>query len=81
MVIMAASGIRKLTFLDILAWRNKWGEVSSRILVNGQEVKDEEFQKVTGFVDQDAHFDYLWNSLVQYTFEIAQEHEFWGKKV
>lgn len=53
MAIMGASGAGKSTFLDILARRNKRGEVSGRMLVNGREVKDEEFQKVTGFVDQE----------------------------
>lgn len=53
MAIMGASGAGKSTFLDILARRNKRGEVSGTMLVNGREVKDEEFQKVTGFVDQE----------------------------
>jgi len=53
MAIMGVSGAGKSTFLDILARRNKRGEVSGRMLVNGREVTDEEFQKVTGFVDQE----------------------------
>ncbi len=53
MAIMGASGAGKSTFLDIMARRNKRGEVSGKMLVNGREVKDEEFQKVTGFVDQE----------------------------
>lgn len=53
MAIMGASGAGKSTFLDILARKNKRGEVSGTMLVNGREVKDEEFQKVTGFVDQE----------------------------
>ncbi|KXN86065.1 putative ATP-dependent permease [Leucoagaricus sp. SymC.cos] len=53
MAIMGASGAGKSTFLDILARRNKRGAISGNMLVNGREVKDDEFKKVTGFVDQE----------------------------
>ncbi|KAF5359246.1 hypothetical protein D9756_003527 [Leucocoprinus leucothites] len=63
MAIMGASGAGKSTFLDILARRNKRGDVKGKMLVNGREVKDEEFKKVTGFVDQE---DTLMSTLTVY---------------
>jgi ABC-type multidrug transport system ATPase subunit len=63
MAIMGASGAGKSTFLDILARRSKRGDVSGTMLVNGREVKNAEFKKVTGFVDQE---DTLMSTLTVY---------------
>jgi ABC-type multidrug transport system ATPase subunit len=63
MAIMGASGAGKSTFLDILARKRKKGIISGTILVNGQEVKDEKFKKVMGFVDQE---DTLMSTLTVY---------------
>ena len=43
MAIMGASGTGKSTFLDILARKNKRGQVKGETRVNGQEVGNEEF--------------------------------------
>ena len=51
--IMGASGAGKTTFLDILARKNKRGNVSGNIYVNGENVPDHEFRDVVGFVDQE----------------------------
>ena len=53
MAIMGASGSGKSTFLDILARKNKRGQVKGETRVNGREVGDEEFRGVVGFVDQE----------------------------
>lgn len=53
LAIMGASGAGKSTFLDILARKNKRGQVGGRTLVNGREVRDADFKKVMGFVDQE----------------------------
>ncbi|KAK7027255.1 FAD-dependent urate hydroxylase [Paramarasmius palmivorus] len=63
MAIMGASGAGKSTLLDILARKNKRGNVQGNMLVNGREVKDEEFRAVTGFVDQE---DTLMGTLTVY---------------
>ncbi|KAG7089172.1 hypothetical protein E1B28_010876 [Marasmius oreades] len=63
MAIMGASGAGKSTLLDILARKNKRGNVTGVTLVNGREVKDEEFRAVTGFVDQE---DTLMRTLTVY---------------
>jgi ABC-type Mn2+/Zn2+ transport system ATPase subunit len=63
MAIMGASGAGKSTFLDILARKNKRGAVTGSMLVNGREVKDSEFKKVAGFVDQE---DTLMSTLTVY---------------
>ncbi|KAF9260110.1 hypothetical protein L218DRAFT_1079508 [Marasmius fiardii PR-910] len=63
MAIMGASGAGKSTLLDILARKNKRGNVTGTTLVNGREVKDEEFRAVTGFVDQE---DTLMHTLTVY---------------
>ena len=63
MAIMGASGAGKSTFLDILARKRKRGLVSGMTLVNGREVKDEEFRGVMGFVDQE---DTLMSTLTVY---------------
>ena len=53
MAIMGASGAGKSTFLDILARKNKRGEVAGDYYVNGEKVNDNEYRSVVGFVDQD----------------------------
>lgn len=63
MAIMGASGAGKSTFLDLLARKNKQGEVSGVTLVNGREVSDAEFKNVIGFVDQE---DTLMSTLTVY---------------
>lgn len=51
--IMGASGAGKTTFLDILARKNKRGEVNGDFYVNGEKVSDHDFKSVVGFVDQE----------------------------
>ncbi|PNY24891.1 ATP-dependent permease [Tolypocladium capitatum] len=51
--IMGASGAGKTTFLDILARKNKRGQVSGDFYVNGEKVSDPEYKNVVGFVDQE----------------------------
>lgn len=53
MAIMGASGAGKTTFLDILARKNKRGNVEGNFYVNGERVDDNEYRSVVGFVDQD----------------------------
>ncbi|KAF8519557.1 hypothetical protein JB92DRAFT_3141717 [Gautieria morchelliformis] len=63
LAIMGASGAGKSTFLDILARKNKKGLVTGTMLVNGRAVKDDDFRKVVGFVDQE---DTLMSTLTVY---------------
>ncbi|KAH8092680.1 hypothetical protein BXZ70DRAFT_453314 [Cristinia sonorae] len=63
MAIMGASGAGKSTFLDILARRRKRGLVGGQTLVNGRDVPDSDFRKVTGYVDQE---DTLMSTLTVY---------------
>jgi ABC-type multidrug transport system ATPase subunit/ABC-type multidrug transport system permease subunit len=51
--IMGASGAGKTTFLDILARKNKRGQVSGDFYVNGEKVSDADYKNATGFVDQE----------------------------
>ncbi|KAF7551327.1 hypothetical protein G7Z17_g5087 [Cylindrodendrum hubeiense] len=51
--IMGASGAGKTTFLDILARKNKRGQVSGDFYVNGEIVTDSDYKNVVGFVDQE----------------------------
>ena len=51
--IMGASGAGKTTFLDILARKNKRGDVAGDFFVNGEKVSDADFKNVVGFVDQE----------------------------
>lgn len=51
--IMGASGAGKTTFLDILARKNKRGQVNGDFYVNGEKVNDHDFKNVVGFVDQE----------------------------
>lgn len=53
MAIMGASGAGKTTFLDILARKNKRGNVRGEFYINGEKLNNEDFKKMTGFVDQD----------------------------
>lgn len=53
MAIMGASGAGKTTFLDLLARKNKRGQVSGEAYINGEKISDEDFKSITGFVDQD----------------------------
>lgn len=63
LAIMGASGAGKSTLLDILARKAKRGQVTGTMLVNGREVKNEQFRSVSGFVDQE---DTLMNTLTVY---------------
>lgn len=51
--IMGASGAGKTTFLDILARKNKRGDVGGDFFVNGEKVSNVDFKAVVGFVDQE----------------------------
>lgn len=51
--IMGASGAGKTTFLDILARKNKRGQVNGDFYVNGEKVTDSDYKNVVGFVDQE----------------------------
>ena len=51
--IMGASGAGKTTFLDILARKNKRGQVNGDFYVNGEKVSDSVYKNVVGFVDQE----------------------------
>lgn len=51
--IMGASGAGKTTFLDILARKNKRGQVTGDFYVNGEKVSDADYKNATGFVDQE----------------------------
>ncbi|KAK0655661.1 hypothetical protein B0T16DRAFT_15839 [Cercophora newfieldiana] len=51
--IMGASGAGKTTFLDILARKNKRGQVSGDFYVNGEKVDDIAYKNAVGFVDQE----------------------------
>ncbi|KFA74091.1 hypothetical protein S40288_03782 [Stachybotrys chartarum IBT 40288] len=51
--IMGASGAGKTTFLDILARKNKRGQVHGDFFVNGEKVNDGDYKNVVGFVDQE----------------------------
>jgi ABC-type multidrug transport system ATPase subunit/ABC-type multidrug transport system permease subunit len=51
--IMGASGAGKTTFLDILARKNKRGQVGGSYYVNGEKVSDTDYKSAVGFVDQE----------------------------
>ena len=53
LAIMGGSGAGKTTLLDILAGKNKDGEISGDILINGQQIPQKDFKKLVGFVDQE----------------------------
>ncbi len=50
--LMGASGAGKTTLLDVLARRKTQGEVTGRVLLNGRRVGDDEFMRLTGYVEQ-----------------------------
>ncbi|RKP08517.1 hypothetical protein THASP1DRAFT_5145, partial [Thamnocephalis sphaerospora] len=53
MAIMGASGAGKTSMLDILAHRNKSGEVLGDIFVNGKNIDPQIYRRVIGYVDQE----------------------------
>lgn len=55
LAIMGGSGAGKTTLLDILAGKDKSGEVSGDIRVNGQKLLQKDYKKMVGFVDQEDH--------------------------
>uniref|UniRef100_A0A6B2L0Z9 ABC transporter domain-containing protein n=1 Tax=Arcella intermedia TaxID=1963864 RepID=A0A6B2L0Z9_9EUKA len=55
MAIMGSSGAGKTTLLDVLAGRNKTGEVQGDILING-EYKPGTLERISGYVMQDEAF-------------------------
>lgn len=63
MALLGGSGAGKTTLLDILAMKNKAGQVLGDIKVNGQTISMKDYSKLIGFVDQD---DYLLPTLTVY---------------
>lgn len=55
LAIMGGSGAGKTTLLDILAGKNKDGEISGDIYVNGNKLSTKDYKKIVGFVDQEDH--------------------------
>lgn len=55
LAIMGGSGAGKTTLLDILAGKNKDGQISGDIYVNGNKIPARDFKKIIGFVDQEDH--------------------------
>ena len=53
---MGASGAGKSTLLDVLAGRKNTGKISGDILINGESIPVESFNKLMGYVEQ---FDVL----------------------
>lgn len=53
MAIIGSSGAGKSTLLDILARKNKKGNVTGSFFVNGEQISDTDFKSVIGFVDQE----------------------------
>lgn len=53
MAIMGPSGAGKTTFLDLLARKNKRGQVNGDFHVNGAKVSDDDYKEISGFVDQE----------------------------
>ncbi|KAI8053515.1 hypothetical protein BDF22DRAFT_685095 [Syncephalis plumigaleata] len=53
MAIMGASGAGKTSLLDILAQRNKSGEVQGDLFVNGKTIDNQTYRRVIGYVDQE----------------------------
>jgi len=51
--ILGGSGAGKTTFLDILANKDKVGEVEGSIRINGRELQRHEMKRMCGFVDQE----------------------------
>ncbi|KAG8763810.1 hypothetical protein FRC12_008395 [Ceratobasidium sp. 428] len=63
LAIMGASGAGKSTLLDILARKPKRGAIGGVTLVNGNDVSDDVFRGLVGFVDQE---DTLMGTLTVY---------------
>ncbi|KAG9126541.1 hypothetical protein FRC07_003040, partial [Ceratobasidium sp. 392] len=63
LAIMGASGAGKSTLLDLLARKPKRGAVGGVTLVNGNDVSDDIFRGLVGFVDQE---DTLMGTLTVY---------------
>lgn len=63
LAIMGGSGAGKTTLLDILAGKNKNGNVSGQIYVNGNLLDMKDYKKMVGFVDQE---DQLISTLTVY---------------
>ncbi|KAF9425233.1 hypothetical protein BGZ94_007721, partial [Podila epigama] len=63
MAIMGASGAGKSSLLDILARRQKSGNVGGNIYVNGRTISQQEYKRVVGYVDQE---DTLMSTLTVY---------------
>ncbi|KAK6456451.1 uncharacterized protein RJT20DRAFT_128355 [Scheffersomyces xylosifermentans] len=53
LAIMGGSGAGKTTLLDILAGKNKDGEIGGTIYINGNVLNPEDYKKIVGFVDQE----------------------------
>lgn len=67
LAIMGGSGAGKTTLLDILAWKNKSGEKTASLYVNGEKIQTNaditNYKRIIGFVDQE---DYLISTLTVY---------------
>ncbi|AAS52871.1 AER190Wp [Eremothecium gossypii ATCC 10895] len=55
LAVMGGSGAGKTCLLDILGMKNKAGEVSGTVKINGVPITKHTVSKVVGFVDQDNH--------------------------
>ncbi|KAI5962532.1 ADP1 [Candida pseudojiufengensis] len=55
LAIMGGSGAGKTTLLDILAGKNKDGEISGSIYINGNKLDKKHYKEIVGFVDQEDH--------------------------
>lgn len=55
LAIMGALGAGKTTLLDILALKNKCGQTSGSVRVNGAEIDPKIFRRMVAFVDQEDH--------------------------
>lgn len=63
LAIMGGSGAGKTTLLDILAGKNKNGNVKGQIYINGNSLDPKDYKKMVGFVDQE---DQLISTLTVY---------------
>lgn len=53
LAILGSTGAGKSTLLDILAGREKRGDLEGQILVNGKRLEREAFNRISGYVTQD----------------------------
>eukprot|EP00759_Apiculatamorpha_spiralis_P028833 PhF_6_TR31356/c0_g1_i1/m.45883/K05681/ABCG2, CD338; ATP-binding cassette, subfamily G (WHITE), member 2 len=53
LAILGPSGAGKTTMLDILARREKKGNLTGEVLINGHEVNDQIFKRISAYVQQD----------------------------